>query len=594
MDKKIFQIFIIFLMLIAAFCLHEKQEKLPEYKIIEIVGADRFYLDLNNNNKTDENELVKLKYVRAFSPIKSDFSEKTANNLNISTLDYLKLGVLATNWAKSELLGKNVKVKGLSNCDFLNNSCYVEIKFDKGDLAKYLLLNGLGYIRCENKRASFYSYFNFSQVKKNLKAIDLLDFVIVNLKNGIVHNVNCEYASKITHGRLELKNKLTNSRLCNFCKDFNKINFTIAKSKMIYSKSVSKKSDNIELYFINPLQNKKPNNSCNSTVCKRLLKEIDNSKKSIDIALYGIGEQKEILTALKNAKNRGVEIRSVVDFSLKENGYSKTQEFIKEFNSVVDNTESLMHNKFFIFDKKLIMSGSANISSTGIGEYNSNIVLFSNDKNTVEAFIDEFEQMHAGYFSKKKEKKDVIFSSKIQAYFSPQDDILNNVVIPNLKNAKKKIYISAFYLTEQKLIQELINSKKRGVEVLVLMDAVGASNFKNKISLLRESLIPVIVEDWGGKNHEKTIMIDDEVLIIGSCNFSKSGFYKNDENMIVIKDKNLASFYTDYFLFLFDSINKKFLHIFPSAEGKDSRNSCFDGIDNDFDGLIDIEEKACK
>ena len=69
MDKKIFQIFIIFLMLIAAFCLHEKQEKLPEYKIIEIVGADRFYLDLNNNNKTDENELVKLKYVRAFSPI---------------------------------------------------------------------------------------------------------------------------------------------------------------------------------------------------------------------------------------------------------------------------------------------------------------------------------------------------------------------------------------------------------------------------------------------------------------------------------------------------------------------------------------------
>jgi hypothetical protein len=194
MDKKIFQIFIIFLMLIVAFCLLEKQEKLPEYKIIEIVGADRFYLDLNNNNKTDENEFVKLKYVRAFSPIKSDFSEKTAKNLNISTLDYLKLGVLATNWAKSELLGKNVKVKGLSNCDFLNNSCYVEIKFDKGDLAKHLLLNGLGYIRSENKRASFYSYFNFSQVKKNLKTIDLLDFVIVNLKNGIVHNVNCEYA----------------------------------------------------------------------------------------------------------------------------------------------------------------------------------------------------------------------------------------------------------------------------------------------------------------------------------------------------------------------------------------------------------------
>ena len=594
MKKKILQIFIIFLVIFGSLFGFKNSEKLPQYRIIEIVEADRFYLDLNHNNKTDENELIKLKHVRAFSSYKTPFSEKSAKELNISSYDYLKLGVLAKNWARDELLNKNVKVKGLSDCDFSNNSCYVEIKFDKGDLSKYLLLNGLGYLRGETKKSGYYSYFNNLQIKNNLANLKELDFAIVNLKNGIVHNLNCEYASKIIYGKLELKNKLTNSRLCKFCSEFDKLNFDIPKAKKKYLKSIFKSFENIDLYFINPLEFKKPDSRCNTSLCKRIVKEINNSKSSIDVALYGIGSQDEIFSALKNAKNRGVKIRAVVDISKKSGTYSDSEKFIQEFGAVVDGVESLMHNKFFIFDNKLVMSGSTNISSTGVGGYNSNISFFIDDLAIVRAYIDEFEQMYNAKFSKKKMKFENNFSTKFEAYFSPQDDVLNKVIIPNIINAKSKIYVSAFYLTDSKLINELINAKKRGVEVLIIMDSVGASGFKNKITTLRENLIPTIVEDWGGKNQEKTIMIDENILILGSCNFSKSAFYKNDENIILIKDKNIASSYADYFLYLFDSINKKFLHTFSSAEGKDSINSCFDGIDNDYDGLVDLEEASCK
>ena len=95
------------------------------------------------------------------------------------------------------------------------------------------------------------------------------------------------------------------------------------------------------------------------------------------------------------------------------------------------------------------------------------------------------------------------------------------MLIPNIKNAKRKIYVSIFYLTDASFINELINAKKRNVEVMILVDSLSANNFRNKINLLRENLIPTIVENWGGKNHEKTIMIDDEILILGSSNFSK-------------------------------------------------------------------------
>ena len=564
---KLFQIFIVFLVVITAFFGFNKIEKLPEYKIIEIVEADKFYLDLNKNNKTDENEFVKLKHVRAFSSYKTSFSEKSAKDLNISHFDFLKLGVLAKNWAQVELLNKTVQVKGLSNCDFLNNSCYVEIKFDKGDLAKYLLLNGLAYLGDDAKRSGYYSYFNNIQIKNNLSKLKNIDFVIVNLKNGIVHNLNCEYASKITHGKLELKNKLTNSRLCKFCSEFDKLNFEIPKTNKKFAKSFHKSFDNIDLYFINPLEFKKPDSGCNTALCKRIVSEINNAKISIDIALYSFGFQDEIFNALKNAKQKGVIIRSVADFSKNSNGYHESEKFIKEFDSIVDSSESLMHNKFIIFDKKLVMSGSTNISSTGTGGYNSNISFFINDEDVVKAYLDEFEQMHSKKFSRKKIKLNNNFSSKIEAYFSPQDDILSDVIIPKIKNAKTKIYVSAFYLTDKKLIEELINAKKRGVEVLIIVDSLGASGFKNKITTLRENLIPTIVENWGGKNHEKTILIDD-ALILGSCNFSKSAFYRNDENIIVLNNKNATELYSDYFLYLFHSINKKFLHLFQLPKGK--------------------------
>ena len=76
--------------------------------------------------------------------------------------------------------------------------------------------------------------------------------------------------------------------------------------------------------------------------------------------------------------------------------------------------------------------------------------------------------------------------------------------------------------------------------------------------------------------------------------FSKSGFYKNDENVILFKNSDAAKFYSEYFLYLFNSIDKKYLHSIPRAEGLESVNSCYDGLDNDYDGKIDLDDEACK
>ena len=601
MKSKYITICVLFLI----FCVYVVQTSCKmhpfKHRIIKVIEADEFYIDINDNNVIDYDEHFKLKDVISYKPYKNKNTEYTANMLGLQLDEFLKDGYLARNWAVKNLSDKYVYITSdLVEFNPQKPIRYVKISFDNTDLGEFLLKSGLAYLYKESSDVNYLQLFNLKQSKLNAKEISKIGFYIVNLKNDVVHKLNCKYASLIFNAEIISKKSLNNHKYCSIC-FLNKFNqtFEILKSNSIYSKSLNKQFGNIQLFLINPFEYSKPNKGCKTSFCKALVKEINNAENSIDIAIYGFGEQDEIYNALLNAKKRNIKIRSVVDYSKNmDKLYPNTKRFIEDFNSKTDKNEVLMHNKFFIFDDKKVLSGSANISSTDSGGYNANIAVLINSEQLALIYKNEFEKMYNSKFSiyKEKSKNPLVYldDTTIGVYFSPQDNILENLLLPEIKKAKSEIFVSIFYLTDKRLINELINAKNRNVNVMVMMDSVAATNFKDRVNFLRNNSIPVAVEDWGGKNHEKTMVIDSKVLILGSCNFSKSGFMKNDENMIKIVNSKIASFYRDYFLFLFNSIDKKFLYSIPRAEGFESKNSCFDGIDNNYDGKTDSEDLACK
>jgi len=116
-----------------------------------------------------------------------------------------------------------------------------------------------------------------------------------------------------------------------------------------------------------------PSNTTNTSFGKELIKLIDNAQDEISFAIYGLRGQNDVLEALIQAKKRGVTIKGVVDSdSHDKNYYSDTHLLYKHFDIVSDHKSYIMHNKFFIFDKKVVWSGSSNISDTGTGGYNAN------------------------------------------------------------------------------------------------------------------------------------------------------------------------------------------------------------------------------
>ena len=151
-----------------------------------------------------------------------------------------------------------------------------------------------------------------------------------------------------------------------------------------------------------------------------------------------------------------------------------------------------------------------------------------------------------------------------------------------------------FIITDKELATSLVKAKNRGVKIRLIVDATNARNKYSQHHYLRKNGIEVKTENYAGKLHSKSVIIDDNFTIIGSMNFSKSGENRNDENVIVIKDKNLTLFYKDYFTYLWGKIKDYCLNHDVAAEGILSIGSCSDGIDNDYDGKTDMLDEGCR
>jgi phosphatidylserine/phosphatidylglycerophosphate/cardiolipin synthase-like enzyme len=140
----------------------------------------------------------------------------------------------------------------------------------------------------------------------------------------------------------------------------------------------------------------------------------------------------------------------------------------------------------------------------------------------------------------------------------------------------------------------LIKAKERGVDVRVIIDATNPLGSGSKIGKLREAGVAVKTENYAGKMHSKSVIIDDKYVVIGSMNFSNSGEGRNAENVVILEDAGVAQFYRGYFEYLWAKIPERYLRMNPRAEGKWSIGSCEDGIDNNFDGKIDAADVGCQ
>lgn len=587
------------------------------YKILKVKNADEFYVDFNRNGKVDFDELVKLYSINAFHPKNSYGVKYQTKALNCTKNEVLGLGVLAKEYAEREFTNKVVRVE-LKDVEKMSIKPYstAVIHLDGKDVGVMLL--NKGFATPGRKEKAYKKQFNFVNFKNNIEALNKEKIFILNRKNGIYHSLSCVKANKISNAEAFRQEYLPkNAKPCRFCilgkSELEKLSASADKKFVLKDFDFSVGS--ISFYFTDFNKRLKPDSECSTKGCQVLLQQINNAKESIDFAVLGISAQPKIMQALVNAQNRGVKIRWVTDENSKgENIYDdvkNAQKLLPNFKTdnhkMADGSgygskfaNAIMHNKFFIFDNKSVWLGSANISSTDLADFNANVIIYANSKILADIFEKEFEQMYSGKFHKikniipNKENLKIDDKNTVSVYFSPVDRIIERQIIPKINNASKYIYVSSFIITHKGVADALLEAKNRGVDVKLIVDATSAGGNYSRHRELRQNGVPVKVENKAGKMHAKSMVIDDKYIISGSMNLTKSGENINDENVLVIYNPDAARVFKNQFLYLYDSVPNIWLVKSPRAESPDSIGSCFDGIDNDFDGLVDKDDPGCK
>jgi len=133
----------------------------------------------------------------------------------------------------------------------------------------------------------------------------------------------------------------------------------------------------------------------------------------------------------------------------------------------------------------------------------------------------------------------------INSYFCPENDCEYNLV-QLINSSKSSIDCAVYDINLKDVADALIAAKNRGLSVNFVTDYDRSGSIYSKVGYLKYNKINVLVSPSDSSYmHNKFCVFDNKTVWLGSMNFTLNGTYKNNNNVLVINDKQLAQEYTN-------------------------------------------------
>ena len=135
----------------------------------------------------------------------------------------------------------------------------------------------------------------------------------------------------------------------------------------------------------------------------------------------------------------------------------------------------------------------------------------------------------------------------IQAHFSPKGGC-QDAIVRELKAARREILVMAYSFTADPLTFALVEAKKLGLTVEIVLDKSNELEHYSDLHFFIENSMDVLIDHDHAIAHNKIIIIDKTTLITGSFNFTNQAEHENAENLLIIKGQpELLSRYRENF-----------------------------------------------
>jgi hypothetical protein len=346
--------------------------------------------------------------------------------------------------------------------------------------------------------------------------------------------------------------------------------------------------------------------SADSSAMERaLIGLIDGAAVSVDAAIYEL-RRTRLTDALLAADSRGIGVRIVADDAQSDGEPADGLQYARLRAAGIPvkhdgRSGSLQHNKFMVVDGARVWTGSANWTDSGM-TYNQENALELRSPQIAAAYAREFDEMFvAGRFSRDKldntpHRFRFAEGVSVEVRFAPSDGV-EDAVGRALLAARQELAFAMFYWTSDRLADIVLSKSAGGMRFMGVWDAVGQKNQASEDNRFCQAGLPVKVEVFGGKVHDKLAVVDAAgdlpTVITGSTNWTAAGGEANDENTVIVRGhRPLAAAYRAEVQRLWDALPDQSLCSNHGAES--GLPACADGIDNDYDDRVDLADPGCR
>ncbi len=313
-----------------------------------------------------------------------------------------------------------------------------------------------------------------------------------------------------------------------------------------------------QIYFTNPIcpEETERTGGLDDFIAADLL----NAQTQVDVAVFDL-DAEPIVNALIELEKRGVTVRVVTDTDnadlssirrLRRNGIS-----VRE-----DDRSALMHNKIVVIDGRYVWMGSMNLTSNDIYCYNNNIVRLDAPAlaaNYAAEVAEMYDDEEFGPRSPENSTADLTLNGiRVQNYFAAETEVAPHIE-QLINQAQNEILFLAFSFTHEGIGEAMLARAEAGVTVQGVFETTGSESEFSYFLPMQEAELDNLQVRQDGNNrfmHHKVIVIDRQIVIFGSFNFSDSANDSNDENVLIVYDPTFTSYFVEEFNAVWSEANQ--------------------------------------
>lgn len=196
----------------------------------------------------------------------------------------------------------------------------------------------------------------------------------------------------------------------------------------------------------------------------------------------------------------------------------------------------LMHHKFCVTNDTVI-TGSTNPTAEGFHDNDNNLIIITSPR-LAKAYQSRWERLVLSDLS----------ASSVSTYGRDMDITVHfchetciDAIITQIRKARHSVHFMVFTFTHPRVAHALIEAHQTNITVSGVVERRSAS--RDVFDLLTFQGIDITQDANPATLHHKTFIIDDETIITGSFNPTKSADTINAEDLLIIRNRQVAQRY---------------------------------------------------